>query len=75
MTREQRKQQRRRDLWCLGLSIAIVVIWAAVLLSVCADAAYSLETMPKTDAVTGTIVWAWLLTSIAVRLDTPRRKK
>ena len=72
-TREERRRLRRTvaALCCAEL----LVLWAAMLLCVCADAAFDGERFSTDLAVTGAATWAWALMKITLWLDKPRRTK
>ena len=71
-TREERRRLRRL---ALVASAALLALWAAMLLCICADAAFDGERFSIDLAVTGAATWAWALMKIALWLDKPRRTK
>lgn len=72
MTREEKKLRRRQNL-LMALCWLIVLAWVACLLCSTANAACELEGVTTGQAVTGSIVWAWLIMRVIVWLDTPRK--
>ena len=72
-TREERRRLRMAIIaaWCA----ALLVLWAAMLLCVCADAAFDGERFSTNLAVTGAAAWTWALMKIILWLDKPRREK
>ena len=54
MTREQRKLRRRRIL-CWIAATAVIMVWLAVLLTVCARAADAAEAAQELDPLTKTL--------------------
>lgn len=73
MTREEKKLRRRQNL-LMALCWLIVLAWVACLLCSTANAAWEcqIEGVTTGQAVTGSIVWAWLLMCVIVWLDKPK---
>ena len=77
MTREQRKLRRRRIL-CWIAATAVIVVWLAVLLTVCARAADAAEAAQELDPLTKTLAcigaaWvSWALMRVVRWIDAPK---
>lgn len=76
MTREERRQRRRRNVLMI-LCWVVVLVWVALLLCEYCYAAWEcqLEGVSTGQAITGAAVWAGVLMWVIVRLDTPPKKK
>ena len=72
-TREERRRLRRTvaALCCT----ALLVLWAATLLCICAGASFDGERFSTDLVVTGAAAWTWALMKIILWLDKPRRTK
>ena len=82
MTREERRQRRRENI-LLGICMAIVAVWIALLLlsgsagAACeaAEAAAEPDKLTKALAAIGACWVSWALMRAVVWLDTPRKQE